>query len=107
MSAKKNYAVFVISPYGDITKTIQKKAPPYEAWKKACEGIVQQVPYFTKFEHKGKVYTRGTMYANEEGLLLNLPFNRIATMAWAQQCPAATTLVGSVIYYATTDEALQ
>lgn len=97
-------AWFVIKANGEITKTVMPKNPPYEVWKEACGGIVQQVPYFTKLVYQGKQYTRGTLFVNEEGIIRGMPVNDTLTRAWRLQYPYATVLHGDGIYYATEKE---
>ncbi len=106
--AKKNYAVFVISADGSVTKTIQPKKPEYQQLRNAVLGLIETVPYFTSFEYGGKKYNRGTAYVNEEGLIIGLAKNTAANAAWRKAVPKGDPdrmqLVGPVIFYATTDE---
>lgn len=102
------YHVLEIKATGDIVKTVQKKAPDYEQQKKAVGGFIETIPYFTKMEHEGVVYNRGTAYANEEGRLHGQPLNLTAMLAWRESCPKGDprrmTLCGDVIFYAKVKE---
>lgn len=90
------YDVTIIKTDGTQTTVRQPKAPTLEQLQKAVGGWIETVPYFTKFEGRG----RGRAYANEEGLLKALPLNREATTAWRACAPTvASLLVGDVIFY--------
>lgn len=98
------YHVLVIKATGDIVKTIQPKPPTYEQETKAVGGYIETIPYFTKMTHDGIAYTRGTAFANEEGMLRGMPMNLRAMDCWLKSCPKGDpkrmTLCGDVIFYA-------
>lgn len=89
------YKVFMIYENGTVEETEQPKAPDYKQLNAAVRGLIQTVPYFTKFRGM-----RGTAYANEEGILLGMPDNWPASKAWRENFAQATPLYGPVIFYA-------
>jgi hypothetical protein len=100
-------AVFIIQADGAIIKTEQRNIPSLQQLQKAVGGFIELIPHFTRFEYKGKLYRRGTAYANEEGLYKRLPYNHQATQAW-KACLSNAPLVyeprlcGNIIFYAST-----
>jgi hypothetical protein len=94
------YRIVILKPDGKHEVTEQKKAPEYEQLRKAVGGLIETVPYFTKYDG----LSRGRAYCNEEGRLRGLPFNRDATKAWRESCPkgeeSMMRLHGDVIFYA-------
>lgn len=98
------YVVLEIKANGQIVKTIQPKKPDYEQQRKAVDGYIQNIPYFTKAVHEAVLYKRGIAYANEEGRMRGLPINRNAMALWRFSCPGGDpgrmTLCGNVIFFA-------
>lgn len=98
------YAVFEIKADGRIIKTVQPKIPSYDQQRKAVDGFIETVPYFTKFYFEGVHYNRGTAYADEEGNINGKPINRKAIEAWRVACPGGDpsrmTLCGDIIFFA-------
>lgn len=89
------YQITIIKTDGTEVTTVQPHKPDLEQLQNAVGGLIETVPYFTKF--KGR---RGVAYANEEGLLMGLPMNRAASAAWRECAPGiGTGLVGDVIFY--------
>lgn len=99
-----SYHVLEIKTDGTIIKTVQREKPGYEQQRKAVGGYIETIPYFTKMTHEGIEYKRGTAFANEEGQLKGLPFNRKAMEAWGKSCPGGNPermhLSGDVIFFA-------
>lgn len=65
-----------------------------------ADGVTQEVPYFTKYDGR----TRGTAYADEEGMLKGKPLNTRAIKAWQESLvsgydPSRTNLCGDIILY--------
>lgn len=104
MKAKMPYVVLVIKTDGTVTRTEQPKAPSYDQLKEAVGGYIETVAYLTKAAFGGETLTRGTAFANEEGLIKGLPTNHLAMAMWRASCPGGDpslmTLVGDVIFYA-------
>jgi len=104
MADKRGYVVVIFHANGVIDKTVQPKKPDYDQMSKAVGGMIETIPAFTRFAG----LSRGIAYANEEGLLKGLPYNRNATKAWfddltAQGRPFSKDrvhLVGDVIFIA-------
>lgn len=104
MKDKRGYVVIIFRADGSIEKTTQAKKPEYEQLRKAVGGYIETVPAFTRYEG----FSRGTAYANEEGLLRGLQFNQNATQAWLTDLhkqgkpfdPSRVHLVGDVIFFA-------
>ena len=95
------YTVIVFHANGEICRSTQPKAPNYDQQKNAVGGYIETVPHFTKYDGM----TRGTCYANEDGIGKFLPFNKNATDAWLAclgKGPFAykPRLYGDVIFYA-------
>jgi len=99
-------AVFIIQPYGPIIRTEQKAVPSLKQLQDAVGGSIELLPGFTRFEFGGKTYTRGAAFVNENGISMQLPFNKRATEAW-KACLGLKPLwydphlMGNVIFYAT------
>ena len=99
-------AIFVITPEGKVTKTVQTGKPGLKFLQTAVGGYIEIVPHFTGFTYEGKRYSRGTAYCNEEGKLKQLDPNIRATAAWLAclgKGPFRYTpeLYGPVVFYAT------
>lgn len=103
-----SYHVFIIKTDGTINKTVQPKAPTYEQQKAAVGGYIETIPYFTKLLHDGRQYTRGTAFCNEEGIVIGMPVNSMASALWRISCPTGDpsrmVLCGDVIFYAKVKE---
>lgn len=94
------YNVFILRVGGQVEHSTQDNAPKLPQLQSAVGGYIETVPYFTNFTYNGKKYKRGRAYANEEGLLRNLPLNITASVAWRTCFRHATSLVGDVIFFA-------
>lgn len=98
------YIVLEIKSDGKIIKTIQPKMPGYDQLRKAVDGYFQEIPYFKSIGHEGAFYKGGSAYANEEGRMMGLPFNTVATQCWMLACPNGEPdrmrLCGDVIFFA-------
>lgn len=68
----------IIQPDGTITEVFPKngKKFKYEELSEFVGGMIEPVPYFTK---RGEF---SEAYCNEEGLLMGLDFNPVATQMW-------------------------
>ena len=77
-----------------VKEVITQGKPEYEFLRETVGGLIQPIPYFTKYNGR----SRGTAYANEEGWLLGLPLNTRASDAWLACFPEGSTgLAGDVI----------
>jgi len=100
MSAHQ-YRLFTIQPDGTINEEILAgpKPPKLKLLQQRVGGWIETIPYFTQFVHNGKAYKRGAAFANEEGIIKDLPFNISASRAWKNVFPHATPLHGPVVIY--------
>jgi len=104
MADKRGYVVVIFHANGVIDKTVQPKRPDYDQLSKAVNGPIETIPYFTRFAG----LTRGIAYANEEGMLKGLSYNRNASKAWFDDLTAIgqpfdsrrVHLLGDVIFFA-------
>ena len=74
-------------------QTVHPKQPELAWLQEQVGGWIETVPYFTKFRD-GK---RGTAYANEEGIIKGMPFNRVATEVYGHCIEFAQNLYGPVV----------
>jgi hypothetical protein len=81
------YIYITVKPDGALASEVKKNRPDYKEVQKYVGGIMQIVPYFSSLEYDGKKYNRGTAYCNEEGWLLGLPPNPLASACWMKACP--------------------
>lgn len=105
------YHVVFMHEDGHITYTTQPKAPDYNQLSSLVGGMIETVPYFSKldllFVQDAPLIPplkRGKCFANEEGKIKNMAFNRVATQAWRDACPKGDPvrmqLVGPIVFYA-------
>lgn len=107
-----SYAVLTIQSDGTISTTIQPKRPDLAQLQASVGGYIALVPQFSRFEYDNIQYTHGELYANEEGLIKNLPFNKTATDAWRKELDRVkmryslhgTRLVGNCVFVAKVKE---
>lgn len=97
------YKIIKIQSDGKIEEVIQPKAPTYEDQRAFVGGLIQFVPHLTKIELFD--LKRGQMVINEEGMLLNLPYNAVATKIWRENLGKAPfsyepKLYGNAVYWA-------
>ena len=90
---KFQWRSFTIDPYGEVVQTVHPKQPDLAWLQEQVDGWIETVPYFTKFQGR----TRGTAYANEEGIIKGMPFNRTATEAYGRCFEFAQNLYGPVV----------
>ena len=97
MKKANPYTVFLFEPgiEGASERVVDHKPTlsDIQIWVK---GYIQLIPRFTKYAGR----SRGEAYANENGkLLVDLPFNRAATLAWLASASVwnIDTLVGPVV----------
>ena len=73
----------VIEP-GSVSVTQLTAPPDLEALQKAVGGWIECVPWFNWFiELESESWVPCLALCNEEGKLEGLPYNEVATMAWA------------------------
>ena len=97
------YKIVKISPDGNITQEVQAKAPKYEEIRNYVGGLIQQVPHLHKIDCMD--LKRGQMWVNEEGTLLNLSYNPVATKIWLENLGSGPfsykpRLYGNAMYWA-------
>ena len=81
------YKYIVIKPSGDVLCETHKKRPEWREIQKYVEGPFQVLPYFTSLTYQGVKYSRGTAYCNENGWVVGLKPNSLATACWKIACP--------------------
>ena len=82
----------VIAYNGDTTYRVCSEPPPYEVLKELIDGYIELVPGFNKFQDEHCI-----AYCNEEGKLLGLQRNDMATKLWLQQHSTKDYFRGNVI----------
>ena len=99
------YHVVKIYPNGEIEENIQPKAPVYKELRDFVSGLIQTVPHLNNLSVLTTNLKRGQMIVNEEGILLNMPFNTVATKIWLENLGKGSfsyepKLYGNAIYWA-------
>jgi hypothetical protein len=74
--------------------TIEEMDPSLERLQKFVAGYIELIPGFNSYKGQTTLQVLG----NEEGKLMDLPINRMATLAW-RQCDERITdqLVGDIV----------
>lgn len=91
---KVTHKITVIEPDGSITSRYVHKENKLAVLQGAVGGYIELLGYFTTFGGR-----RCTAYANEEGLIIGLPFNPFGTKLWRDQVkfdPNSIGIVGPV-----------
>ncbi len=92
-------------PENQPTMRENEGPPSLKTLQDLVGGYIQVIPLFTSYSPHGGMggYTRGTAYANEDGLSLGLPINTKAIEAWQRSLDRlsrktkADPLVGTIV----------
>lgn len=90
--------MIIIPPEGEISETRLSRPPDLDTLRDAVGGDLQLVPdLYTYMTSEG--IKPCVCFCNEDGKLLNLPFNRKANAFWSHALPeiAIDVLVGTVV----------
>ena len=88
---KKRYRLTTVTADGYVEDQIQDRPFTLEQLQKAVRGYIETVCYFSKYDGK-----KARVYANEEGIIRDLPINRWASEEWNRQNPYSTFLHGNI-----------
>lgn len=89
---------YTLWPDGLCIETSHDTEPTLDWMQNEVGGLIQSVPFFDSYTNKAGETLTGEAYVNEEGTLLQLPFNEPALRLWKGQYRYGYPLFGNLVF---------
>jgi hypothetical protein len=88
--------MLTITTNGRVVDTPMIVTPRLDVLQKGVGGYIQEIPSWPTIEKEGATFDC-VAFANEDGHMLSLPLNEVASNLWRKVCPHSYELLGDVV----------